>query len=100
MQSCDHFFPFNIHRINLASMQEVNFTPREIDIISCLIHVRGVKKISSYLSIAPNTVLAYFVITGISVYLKKVHKDLGERGGAKREEIVINKKCKKREREK
>lgn len=59
MQGYDHFFPLTIHREHLASLQGVNFTPREIDILCCLVHVRGGRKISSLLSISPNTVLSH-----------------------------------------
>lgn len=43
----------------LAVINNVNFTPREIDIISCLLNMRGTNKIASLLSIAPNTVLTH-----------------------------------------
>jgi len=59
MQSNDHFFPPNIHGEDLTVIQGVHFTPREIDAISCFIKVRGTSKISSLLSISPNTVIAH-----------------------------------------
>lgn len=55
----NHFFPFEAHREDLAVIRGVNFTPREIDIISCLINARGTSKISSLLSISPRTVFTH-----------------------------------------
>ena len=48
--------------MNFQEISQINsiiFTPREIDIISCIIHVRGVKKIASILNISPRTVEGY-----------------------------------------
>jgi len=59
MQGYDHFFPLTIHKENLTTIEGVNFTPRELDIISCIINVRGARKISALLFISPNTVLAH-----------------------------------------
>src|SRR5436190_21266292 len=44
---------------DLSVIKEISFTPREIDIISCLMHMRGPHKISSLLVISPNTVVAH-----------------------------------------
>ena len=55
----DLSFLQNMHVGQLAVINNVNFTPREIDIISCLLNVRGTNKIASLLSIAPNTVLTH-----------------------------------------
>ena len=43
----------------LQSIKDKNFTIREIDIIACLIHNRGEKKIADLLSISPRTVSAH-----------------------------------------
>ncbi|MFK8040590.1 MAG: helix-turn-helix transcriptional regulator [Rickettsiaceae bacterium] len=43
----------------LQSVKDKNFTIREIDIIACLIHNRGEKKIAALLSISPRTVSAH-----------------------------------------
>ena len=43
----------------LQSIKDKNFTIREIDIIACLIHNRGEKKIAALLSISPRTVSAH-----------------------------------------
>lgn len=55
----DLSFLQNMHVGQLAVINNVNFTPREIDIISCLLNMRGTNKIASLLSIAPNTVLTH-----------------------------------------
>lgn len=59
MQGNDHFFPWDLYGEDLAIIKGVSFTPREVDIISCLIHVRGTRKVSSLLSISPNTVFTH-----------------------------------------
>lgn len=41
---------------HLQEIRGINFTPREIDIIACILHNRGEKKIASLLSISPRTV--------------------------------------------
>jgi tetratricopeptide (TPR) repeat protein len=41
---------------NIETIEEIYFTPREIDIISCITNVRGIKKIAQILSISPRTV--------------------------------------------
>ncbi len=43
----------------LNSIKDINFTHREIDIIACVLHSRGEKKIASLLSISPRTVSAH-----------------------------------------
>lgn len=40
----------------LATINQINFTFREAEIIACLLNVRGVKKIALLLNIAPKTV--------------------------------------------
>ncbi len=41
---------------HLQEIRGISFTPREIDIIACILHNRGEKKIASLLSISPRTV--------------------------------------------
>ncbi|MBA3814703.1 MAG: tetratricopeptide repeat protein [Alphaproteobacteria bacterium] len=56
MQGNDHLFPYDSQREDLATIGGVNFTPRETDILSCIVSVRSTKKISCLLSISPYTV--------------------------------------------
>lgn len=44
----------NLQQIN--QINDVIFTPREIDVIACIINVRGVKKIADILGISHRTV--------------------------------------------
>lgn len=44
---------------DVRSVSNVNFTEREIDVISCILNARGVKKIAIILSISPRTVEGY-----------------------------------------
>lgn len=41
---------------NIKSINNINFTAREIDIISCILNMRGIKKIAVILSISARTV--------------------------------------------
>lgn len=59
MRGKGHFFPYDVHREDLDAIDGINFTPRELDVISCIINLRGTRKISALLSISPNTVLAH-----------------------------------------
>ena len=43
----------------LNSISNIKFTHREIDVIACILHHRGEKKIASLLSISPRTVSAH-----------------------------------------
>jgi DNA-binding CsgD family transcriptional regulator len=43
----------------LREIKNIKFTVREVDIISCILHNRGEKKIASLLSISPRTVSAH-----------------------------------------
>ena len=45
-----------LYNSSLNNIKEISFTFREIDIISCVLHNRGEKKIASILSISPRTV--------------------------------------------
>ena len=80
----DLSFLENMNAEQLAVVSNVNFTRREIEVISCLLNVRGTNKIASLLSIAPNTVLAHIrnIISklgcgsreGIIDFIEKSHK--------------------------
>lgn len=48
-----------IYSNHLKIISNTNFSIREIDVISCLIHNRGEKKIASLLFISPNTVKSH-----------------------------------------
>lgn len=45
--------------LSSLNAQEVSFTSREVDILACLLHMRGTSKIASLLDISPNTVLTH-----------------------------------------
>lgn len=59
MQENSYRFPQDIYFQDLKTIQDIPLTPREIDIIACLLHVRGTSKIASLLSLSPNTVLVH-----------------------------------------
>lgn len=65
----------------IFQINDIIFTPREIDIISCIINVRGVKKIADILSISPRTVECYVknILTKISSNSQEGIKDFVER---------------------
>lgn len=71
----------NLHRVN-----DISFTKREIDIISCILNNRGEKKIASILDISPHTV---------STHVRNI---LGKVGANSKEYIIdfIHKSGKKR----
>lgn len=48
--------PELIYFEDLLTINGILFTPREIDVIACLLSARGTKKIASFLSILPKTV--------------------------------------------
>lgn len=45
-----------MHFNKISKINNILFTPREIEVISCILHVRGTKKIASILDISPRTV--------------------------------------------
>lgn len=53
------FFPEEIYSEYLCFLQEIKFTRREIDVISCLVNARGTSKIASLLSISPKTIVTH-----------------------------------------
>lgn len=53
------FLSHDCYSKQLAFIKGIKFTPREIDVIACLLHARGTKKIASLLSIAPAGVFAH-----------------------------------------
>ena len=59
MQGESQFFRKSKLIEELAVIRGISFTPREIDIISCLMHMRGPQKISSLLALSPNTVVSH-----------------------------------------
>ena len=52
-------FTENIYAEHLSVINGINFTPREIAVIACLLHARGTSRIASFLSIAPRTVVTH-----------------------------------------
>ena len=61
----------NLQQIN--QINDVIFTPREIDVIACIINVRGVKKIADILGISHRTVEGY-----IKTILRKISSNSQE----------------------
>ncbi len=59
MESDDLFFSGELYKNHLTSIDGVNFTSREIDVIACLLNIQRTKKIAALLSISPHTVLTY-----------------------------------------
>lgn len=59
MQNNENFFPQTLYSEHLTTIKDINFTPREIDILSCLVSMRGTSKIASLLCIAPRTVITH-----------------------------------------
>lgn len=80
----DLSFLQNARGKTLTRIGNIHFTPREIDVISCLLNSRGTSKIAALLSIAPSTVLTHIqnVILkltcssrdGIIDFIEKYHK--------------------------
>jgi len=60
MEEKDFLFPEEIYSAYLISINEIHFTRREIDVISCLLSARRTNQIASILSIAPRTVTTHF----------------------------------------
>jgi tetratricopeptide (TPR) repeat protein/DNA-binding CsgD family transcriptional regulator len=60
MEENDVIFTEDIYLKHLAAINGVKFTPREIDIIACLLSARRTSQIASILSIAPRTVTTHF----------------------------------------
>ena len=46
----------NLYKNHLSEISDIKFTFREIDVIACIMHNRGEKKIASLLQISPRTV--------------------------------------------
>ena len=65
----------------IFQINDIIFTPREGDIISCILNVRGVKKIADILGISPRTVEGYIknILTKISSNSQEGIKDFVER---------------------
>ena len=70
-----------MYLLNIEFINGVYFTPREMEIISCILNVRGVKKIASILSISPRTVEGHIqnILLKISSNSQEHIKDLVER---------------------
>ncbi len=60
MEENNVVFTEDIYSEHLATISNIKFTPREIDIIACLLSARRTSQIASMLSIAPRTVTTHF----------------------------------------
>lgn len=76
MQAHAPVFLHDLHRENLSVIQGITFTPREIDVISCLINLRGNRKIAALVSVSPSTISSH--INNIKLKI----------GGNSREKII------------
>lgn len=56
MNSNEMRFPQDIYKQELAIINKIRFTPREVDVIAFIVNGRTTKKIASFLSISPKTV--------------------------------------------
>lgn len=56
MQHNDFLFSRDVYLKELKLIRDIHFTSREVDVMFCILHVRGARKIASLLSIALNTV--------------------------------------------
>lgn len=72
-----------LYEADLYEINDLKFTFREIDIIACVIHNRGDKKIASILSISPRTVNAhvYNIMGKLSCHSKDQIIDFIEKAG-------------------
>jgi len=52
-------YPFEIYSRSLKEINNVEFSPREIDVMACLLTGRSVKGIAHFFGISPNTVQAH-----------------------------------------
>lgn len=59
MQNDLFCFPYILYLRHLTVVHGIRFTPREIDVIACLLHGRGTSKIASLLDISPTTVMTH-----------------------------------------
>lgn len=59
MQNKGHRFPREIYSEDLAILNNIRFTPREIDVMACFINARGTSKTASILSLSPRTVFVH-----------------------------------------
>lgn len=59
MQNDEPVFPQVLYLRYLTIIDGIHFTRREIDVIACLLHMRGTVKIASLLDIAPTTIITH-----------------------------------------
>lgn len=81
MESYKILLPENIYKKYLSVIDDIKFTPREIDIISCIIHGKGVKGISRFLTTDSKIIGERSIETHILNIRRKI-------GGNSKESIV------------
>ncbi|HCC24354.1 MAG TPA: hypothetical protein DEP85_02425, partial [Holosporales bacterium] len=59
MQNDNVILPLDIYASCLKTINGIEFTPREVDIIACLLNGRSAKTMPSFLSISPKTVTTH-----------------------------------------
>lgn len=59
MKNNDFLLLQDLYKDHLATIEGIHFTSREIDVVSCLLKVRGTSKISSLLGVSSHTVITH-----------------------------------------
>ncbi len=59
MQDNDFFLLQDLYVDHLAIIEGIYFTHRDIDVMACVLNVRGTSKISSLLRVSPHTVVTH-----------------------------------------
>jgi tetratricopeptide (TPR) repeat protein len=80
MKSSNDQFPLEIYLTQVQIIHDIKFTPRQIDIMACILHGRKTSKIADILSISTKTIEAH-----IGIIIEKI---TGKRGGSR--ELIID----------
>lgn len=62
MKNKEMRLPEDIYYRDLEVINEIKFTPREIEVIAFIVSGRATKKIASFLSLSPKTVITTYTI--------------------------------------
>jgi len=81
MKTSAELLPHDIYELHLVTINDIKFTPREIDIIACLAHGKSVKGISHFLSTEEKPIGTRSVETHINNLRRKV-------SGSSKENII------------
>jgi len=80
MNNSEDQFPLEIYLNQIQKIHDIRFTPRQIDIMACILHGRKTSKIAEILSISTKTIEAH-----IGIIIEKI---AGKRGGSR--ELIID----------